>query len=59
MDISTLYISAMRHGQGTYFAVSSGYSAPDRYSRPNDNGHKHMYFAAVLTGHYTRRENKK
>ena len=29
------------------------YSAQDKYSTPNANGHKYMYLAGVLTGEYT------
>lgn len=29
------------------------YSAQDLYSKPNQNGEKHMYLCRVLTGDYT------
>lgn len=40
-------------GKGTYFAVHASYSAQDIYSKPNQNGEKHMYLCRVLTGDYT------
>ncbi|XP_007443322.3 poly [ADP-ribose] polymerase 14, partial [Python bivittatus] len=39
-------------GKGTYFAISSNYSADDRYSTPDLHGKKYMYVARVLTGDY-------
>ncbi|XP_018091092.1 protein mono-ADP-ribosyltransferase PARP14 isoform X2 [Xenopus laevis] len=42
--------NAAYYGNGTYFAVNANYSAQDTYSRPDPNGHKHMYLARVLTG---------
>ncbi|XP_058050779.1 protein mono-ADP-ribosyltransferase PARP14-like [Ahaetulla prasina] len=39
-------------GKGTYFAVSSEYSAHDTYSTPDQNGRKYMYVARVLTGDF-------
>ncbi|XP_012874869.1 PREDICTED: poly [ADP-ribose] polymerase 14-like [Dipodomys ordii] len=45
--------NAVSYGKGTYFAVHANYSADDRYSKPDENGKKHMYFARVLTGDYT------
>ncbi|XP_070813176.1 protein mono-ADP-ribosyltransferase PARP14-like [Pituophis catenifer annectens] len=39
-------------GNGTYFAVSSNYSAHDMYSTPDRNARKYMYVARVLTGDY-------
>ena len=38
---------------GTYFAQDASYSASPTYSKPNDKGHKHMYYARVLVGEYT------
>ncbi|XP_036075687.1 protein mono-ADP-ribosyltransferase PARP14 isoform X2 [Rousettus aegyptiacus] len=46
--------NAVAFGKGTYFAVNANYSANDTYSRPDANGKKHMYYARVLTGVYTR-----
>lgn len=40
------------YGNGTYFAVKSGYSCADRYSYPDENGYKYIYQAAVITGKY-------
>ncbi|XP_039179734.1 protein mono-ADP-ribosyltransferase PARP14-like isoform X2 [Crotalus tigris] len=39
-------------GNGTYFAISSNYSAQDVFSKPDPNGRKYMYVARVLTGDY-------
>ncbi|XP_043849442.1 protein mono-ADP-ribosyltransferase PARP14-like [Dromiciops gliroides] len=44
--------NAIAWGKGTYFAVSARYSADDRYSKPDINGKKYMYYARVLTGDY-------
>lgn len=41
------------YGNGTYFAVNAKYSAQALYSKPNQNGEKHMYLCQVLTGDYT------
>nr|XP_048310122.1 protein mono-ADP-ribosyltransferase PARP14-like [Myodes glareolus] len=46
--------NATCYGKGTYFAVDASYSANDTYSRPDANGKKHMYYAQVLTGNYTK-----
>lgn len=40
------------YGNGTYFAVKSGYSCADKYSCPDGNGYKYIYQAAVITGRY-------
>nr|XP_048310127.1 protein mono-ADP-ribosyltransferase PARP14-like [Myodes glareolus] len=45
--------NAMLYGKGTYFAVNASYSADDKYSRPDANGKKYMYYVRVLTGNYT------
>ena len=47
------YSLATALGRGVYFARDARYSASDRYSPPEANGHKHMYYARVLTGQYT------
>lgn len=44
---------AAHYGNGTYFAVNAKYSAHDTYSKPNQNGEKHMYLCRVLTGDHT------
>ncbi|XP_056390405.1 protein mono-ADP-ribosyltransferase PARP15-like isoform X2 [Hyla sarda] len=44
--------NATAYGNGTYFAVESSYSCIDAYSRPDPNGNKYIYQAAVLTGRY-------
>ncbi|NWX37774.1 PAR14 polymerase, partial [Notiomystis cincta] len=44
---------AAQYGNGTYFAVSAGYSAMDTYSKPDVNGKKYMYLARVLVGEYS------
>lgn len=36
-----------------YFARDASYSASRTYSPPNHRGHKHVYYARVLTGEYT------
>ncbi|XP_041529394.1 protein mono-ADP-ribosyltransferase PARP14-like [Microtus oregoni] len=46
--------NAMYYGKGTYFAVDASYSAHDKYSRPDANGKKYMYYVRVLTGNYTK-----
>ncbi|XP_064146179.1 protein mono-ADP-ribosyltransferase PARP15 isoform X3 [Loxodonta africana] len=46
--------NAAHYGKGTYFAVDASYSANDVYSKPDENGRKHMYVARVLTGISTR-----
>ncbi len=40
------------YGNGSYFAVDPNYSAQG-YSKPDINGHKHMYLARVLVGDFT------
>jgi hypothetical protein len=40
------------YGNGTYFAVEARKAM--RYSNPDVNGHRHMYWCRVLTGEYTR-----
>lgn len=35
-----------------YFAKEADYSARDLYSPPDAKGHKHVYYARVLTGQY-------
>uniref|UniRef100_A0A2K6GJP4 Poly [ADP-ribose] polymerase n=1 Tax=Propithecus coquereli TaxID=379532 RepID=A0A2K6GJP4_PROCO len=42
------------YGKGTYFAVDASYSANNTYSKPDDQGRKHMYVVQVLTGDYTK-----
>ncbi|KAK7828036.1 hypothetical protein U0070_013662 [Myodes glareolus] len=46
--------NATAYGKGTYFAVDASYSADDKYSRPDANGKKHMYYVRVLIGNYTK-----
>lgn len=41
------------YGNGTYFAVDPKYSAGSTYSKPDTQGHKHMYLALVLVGEFT------
>ena len=46
--------SATVYGEGVYFAVNAQYSDRNGYARPEPNtGHKRMYRALVLVGHYT------
>ncbi|XP_041369508.1 protein mono-ADP-ribosyltransferase PARP14-like [Gigantopelta aegis] len=45
--------NATVHGDGVYFAVNASYSAHNTYSRPDAQGHKHLYYASVLTGDFT------
>ncbi|XP_036450537.1 LOW QUALITY PROTEIN: protein mono-ADP-ribosyltransferase PARP14-like [Colossoma macropomum] len=40
------------YGNGVYFAVDPSYSARG-YSKPDQQGHKHMYLARVLVGDFT------
>ncbi|KFO30644.1 Poly [ADP-ribose] polymerase 10 [Fukomys damarensis] len=40
------------YGKGVYFAKRASLSVHDRYSPPNDNGHKAIFVARVLTGDY-------
>ncbi|MCJ8742185.1 hypothetical protein PDJAM_G00079280 [Pangasius djambal] len=40
------------YGNGVYFAVDPRYSAQG-YSKPDQKGHKRMYFARVLVGDFT------
>ncbi|KAG5852859.1 hypothetical protein ANANG_G00067000 [Anguilla anguilla] len=42
--------TATAFGSGTYFAKEAYYSCDDKYSNPDENGHKYMYRARVLTG---------
>ncbi|XP_055965381.1 protein mono-ADP-ribosyltransferase PARP14-like [Sorex fumeus] len=42
--------NAVAFGKGTYFAVNANYSADDKYSVPDVNGKKYMYYVRVLTG---------
>ncbi|XP_023584573.1 poly [ADP-ribose] polymerase 15 isoform X2 [Trichechus manatus latirostris] len=46
--------NAAAYGKGTYFAVDACYSANDAFSKPDENGRKHMYVVRVLTGLYAR-----
>ena len=46
--------SATALGRGVYFARDASYSASDTYTPRDANGHKHMYYARVLTGQYTK-----
>ena len=39
------------YGKGVYFARDASYS--HRYTLPNPNGHRCMYFTQVLTGEFT------
>ncbi|XP_067657209.1 protein mono-ADP-ribosyltransferase PARP15-like [Haliotis asinina] len=41
------------YGEGVYFALNSSYSAQDNYSKKDQQGHKRMYQARVLTGEFT------
>jgi len=41
------------YGQGVYFAKEWWKSAEDKYSPPDDHGHRRIYQARVLTGDYT------
>ncbi|XP_046343205.2 protein mono-ADP-ribosyltransferase PARP14-like [Haliotis rufescens] len=52
---SRSYATVHYYGKGTYFAVSTDYSASG-YSPPNEDGIKHVYYASVLTGHFTEGE---
>ncbi|XP_033899512.3 protein mono-ADP-ribosyltransferase PARP14-like [Acipenser ruthenus] len=42
--------NATRFGQGTYFAKEASYSCHNSYSNPDENGHKYIYRARVITG---------
>lgn len=56
LPISDIFfaISATAYGQGVYFAVKSSLSLHNRYSPPNDDGHKFIFVSRVLTGEYTK-----
>ncbi|XP_035673189.1 protein mono-ADP-ribosyltransferase PARP14-like [Branchiostoma floridae] len=41
---------AAMYGNGVYFAVTASLSGADQYSRPDPNGHRHIYMARVLSG---------
>lgn len=43
-------VTAVVHGDGTYFAKEAWYSCDDTYSNPDAQGLKYMYRARVLTG---------
>eukprot|EP00731_Ephydatia_muelleri_P032731 Em0024g275a len=45
--------NAAVYGNGVYFAVKASYSAGATYSKPDSEGHKHIYVCLVLTGSYT------
>ncbi|XP_071090310.1 protein mono-ADP-ribosyltransferase PARP15-like isoform X2 [Haliotis cracherodii] len=49
------YVAVHLYGKGTYFAVSPSYSSSG-YCLPNEDGIKHIYYASVLTGHFTEGE---
>ena len=49
----TDFFPATLYGRGVYFARDASYSAADRFTPPDGNGYKHMYYARVLTGQYT------
>ncbi|XP_066497038.1 protein mono-ADP-ribosyltransferase PARP14-like [Hoplias malabaricus] len=42
--------NAVSHGHGTYFAKEAWYSCNDQYSKPDEDGLKHVYRARVVTG---------
>ncbi|XP_018091253.1 protein mono-ADP-ribosyltransferase PARP15 isoform X2 [Xenopus laevis] len=42
--------NATRYGKGTYFAKHASYSCDDLYSVPDENRHKHIILASVITG---------
>ncbi len=46
-------LTAAVYGRGAYFARDAYYSARDTYTPRNQNGHKFMYLARVLTGQFT------
>ncbi|KAM9225375.1 protein mono-ADP-ribosyltransferase PARP15 [Dugong dugon] len=46
--------NAAAYGKGTYFAVDACYSADYAFSKPDENGRKHIYVVRVLTGLYAR-----
>lgn len=39
------------YGRGVYFARDASYS--HNYTKPDAKGHRHMFYAQVLTGEYT------
>ena len=45
------FISGAVYGNGVYFAVDASTSA--KYSAPDENGYRYMYYCRVLTGEYT------
>jgi len=45
--------AAVFYGDGVYFAQRFSYSAQYIYSRPDQQGFKHIFQSLVLIGHYT------
>lgn len=45
---------AAQFGKGVYFALNAWYSAQDKYSTKNKNGHKHILVCTLLVGKYTK-----
>ena len=43
----------MSYGNGVYFSVDANYSAEKRYTPPDNDGNRFMFYACVLTGEYT------
>ncbi len=41
-------------GKGVYFATNADYSAQDKYSAANQDGHKHMFVCNLLVGEVIR-----
>ena len=41
-------------GKGVYFAREASYSCHTKFSPPDSNGHRYMYYANVLVGEYTK-----
>lgn len=48
------YFAAAYFGKGVYFAERADYSAQDKYSAPNKDGHKHMFVCNLVVGEFTR-----
>ncbi|ESO09299.1 hypothetical protein HELRODRAFT_73487, partial [Helobdella robusta] len=46
--------NATCYGNGSYFAKHFSYSANKTYSRPDLNGHKHVFQCLVLTGEFAK-----
>ena len=56
--LKLFFVTATMFGRGCYFARDATYSNRDTYSVPNSRNEKRMYFVRVLTGEFTKGEEK-